>query len=153
MKKLSTGTEKDVLQAASRLAEILSLENFENRSLINLGKNILSVTDDPTLLRRFNNGREQKLELFRDLIVDFSAGAPWLKKGSFGLTGKDNSLKKIYILDELQLKGRFVFEAKLSAQYKKPDHHFTQEEVNAATYYLVYLWSQLNRALAEKASA
>ncbi len=151
MKKLSSGTEKEILQAASRLAEILSLEDFKNQDLIDAGKDILHIVDDPTIQLRFKNGREQKIEIIRDTIIDLSAGAPWLKKGRFGLVSQNNQIKKIYLLDENQMKGYFLFKVELAKLFKEPEHRFSQDEINAASYYMIYLWSQFIRELAKRA--
>lgn len=151
MKKLSSGTEKEVLQSATRLAEILSLEDFKNQDLIDAGKKILHIIDDPTILLRFKNGREQKLEIIRDIIVDLSAGASWLKKGTFGLVKQNNDLKKIYLLDENHLKGYFLYKASLNKKYKDHEYSLSQDEINAASYYMIYLWSQFIRELAKRA--
>lgn len=153
MKKLSSGTEKDILQAAMRLAEILSLENIENKSFIESGKKILEVVDDPTIVRRFKNGREQKLEIIRDVVVDLSAGAPWLKKGCFGLVAQNNMIKKVYLLDDIPLKGQFLYKISLAPEYKKPSGEFKQADVDHSTYYMIYLWSQFIRALAKNLAA
>jgi hypothetical protein len=153
MKKLSTGTEKELLQTATRLAEILSLENIENKECIDLGQLILQIKDDPTISRRFKNGREQKLEIIRDVIVDLSAGAPWLKKGSFGLVAQNNLIKKIYLLDEIQLKGQFLYQVVLAPKYKDPKYSFKQSDVDYATYYMIYHWSQFTRTLAKSIAA
>lgn len=153
MKKVSTGTEKELLQTATRLAEILSLESIENKDLIVLGKEIIQIQDDVTLTRRFKNGREQKLEIIRDVIVDLSAGAPWLQKGSFGLIAQNNLIKKIYLLDDVQLKGHFLYQVTLTPKYKNSQYSFTQSDVDSATYYMIYHWSQFTRILAKSVAA